>query len=68
MFSLKPNKDTYLKATLVDETGSINVFIETTSLSMHDLEKKREHVVLIIYDNEPFYIVRCSSLINSSEN
>lgn len=61
--SLKPNKDTYLSANLVDDTGSIDVFVETTSLSTDDLKTEREHIILMLnYENEPFYVVRCSTL------
>jgi len=35
--NLKPNKDKYLNAKLVDDTGSIDVFVEMTSLNKEEL-------------------------------
>lgn len=60
---LKPNKDKYLSAKLVDETGSVNVFVEMTSLNTDELSIERNHNVVILYNNsEPIYVVRNSVL------
>ncbi|MBP1925169.1 hypothetical protein J2Z76_001026 [Sedimentibacter acidaminivorans] len=60
---LIPNKDKYLKAKIVDDTGELNVFLETTSLNDNELLMEREHhVVLLYYKNNPFYVVKFSAL------
>lgn len=61
---LKFNRDKYLAATLTDDTGSVDVFLQTTSLNKEELSKKRNHnVVLFDYENSPVRIVRFSTLI-----
>ncbi|WP_313340452.1 hypothetical protein [Sedimentibacter sp.] len=60
---LMPNRDKYLSAKLVDSTGSIDVFLQMTSLKPNELSKDRNHNVVILYnDGEPIYIVRSSTL------
>lgn len=60
---LKPNKDKYLNAKLVDKTGSINVFIQMTSLNKKELNMKRNNNVLMLYNNnEPIYVVSPGAL------
>lgn len=60
---LKTNKDTYLNAKLVDETGSVDVLVEMTSLNKDELSMNRSHNVVMLYNNEePVYIVRSSIL------
>lgn len=61
---LKPNRDKYLSAKLIDDTDSIDVFLQTTSLNTGELKRERCHyLVLYYYENEPFYVVRFSPLI-----
>lgn len=61
---LKANKDKYLYAKLIDETGSIDVFLQNTSLNDNDLRRERNHnVVLFFYDNTPVIVVRYSVLL-----
>lgn len=58
-----PNKDKYLSAKLVDDTGSISVFVQTTSLSKNELKMEREHqVIMTYYENSPVLIVINSAL------
>ncbi|WP_312699330.1 M56 family metallopeptidase [Sedimentibacter sp.] len=58
---LVPNRDKYLSATLVDDTGSVDVFIQMTSLNKDELSAEREHAVTSVYNNgEPVYVVRYS--------
>lgn len=65
---LKSNRDKYLSAKLVDDTGSVDVFVQSTSLNVKELSKKRNHnVVLLYYKNIPILVVRFSPLINKSE-
>ncbi len=60
---LKPNKDKYLSAKLVDDTGSIDVFLQTTSLNAEELSKDRNHnAVLFYYEQNPFFVIRFSPL------
>ncbi|WP_312811263.1 hypothetical protein [Sedimentibacter sp.] len=60
---LMPNKEKYLSAKLVDDTGSIDVFLQMTSLKPNELSKDRNHDVVILYSNgEPIYVVRSSTL------
>lgn len=60
---LKANRDRYMMAKLVDDTGSIDVFLQTTPLNDNELGMEREHnVVLFYYNNEPFYVIRFSAL------
>jgi hypothetical protein len=60
---LMPNKDKYLTAKLVDNTGTVNVFLQMTSLNLDELtEKRNHHVAMFYYNNEPFYVVRFSAL------
>lgn len=60
---LKSNKDKYLSATLVDDTGEINVYLQMTSLNDDELKMERDHhVVLLYYEHDPFFIVRFSVL------
>jgi hypothetical protein len=61
---LKPNKDKYLNAKLVDETGSIDVFVEMTSLNNKELSIKRSHNVVILFNNNNklIYVVRTGAL------
>ncbi|MPM29037.1 hypothetical protein SDC9_75576 [bioreactor metagenome] len=59
---LKPNKDKYMNARLVDETGSIDVFVEMTSLENKELNIKRSHNVVMLYNNEFIYVVRPGAL------
>lgn len=61
---LKPNRDQYLMAKLVDDTGSVDVFLQTTSLNKEELGMERIHsVILLYYDNNPILIVLNSALI-----
>jgi len=58
-----PNKDKYLSAVLFDATGSVDVFVEMTSLSKDELSAEREHNIVMFYNNgEPVYVVRFSIL------
>lgn len=58
-----PNKDKYLSAVLFDATGSVDVFVEMTSLSKDELNAEREHNIVMFYNNgEPVYVVRFSIL------
>ena len=60
---LKPNRDKYLRAKLVDDTGSIDVFLQTTSLNAEELSKERNNnVVMFYYEHNPFFVVRFSPL------
>lgn len=60
---LMPNKDKYLSAKLVDDTGSVDVFLQITSLNTDQLSMERNHNVVILYNNnEPVYVVRLSTL------
>lgn len=60
---LVPNRDKYLSATLVDDTGSVDVFVQMTSLNKDELSAEREHAVTAVYNNgEPVYVVRYSIL------
>jgi len=60
---IKPNKDKYLNAKLIDDTGSMDVFLQTTSLNKNELGVEREHnVILFYYENNPILIVRNSVL------
>lgn len=61
---LIPNKDKYLSAKLIDDTGSMDVFLQTTSLNKDELSIERKHnVVLFYYENNPILIVYNSALI-----
>lgn len=58
-----PNKDKYISAELVDDTGSLNVFVQSTSLNKNELEMEREHQVLMTYyEKSPVLIVLNSAL------
>lgn len=60
---LIPNRDKYLSAKLVDDTGSVDVFLQMTSLNDNQLSMERNHNVVIYYNkNEPVYVVRLSTL------
>ncbi len=60
---LKPNRDKYLSAKLVDDTGSVDVFLQATSLNANELSMERNHnVVLLYYEHNPFFVVRFSPL------
>ncbi len=60
---LMPNRDKYLSAKLVDDTGSVDVFLQMTSLNDNQLSMERNHNVVIYYNkNEPVYVVRLSTL------
>lgn len=61
---LKPNKDKYMNAKLVDDTGSIDVFVEMTSLNNIELSNKRSHNVVMLFNNnnELIYVVRPGAL------
>jgi len=60
---LKPNRDKYLSAKLVDDTGSIDVFLQTTSLNAEELSKERNNnVVMFYYEHNPFFVIRFSPL------
>ncbi|MDD4781844.1 MAG: hypothetical protein PHT02_14740, partial [Tissierellia bacterium] len=58
-----PNKDKYLSAKLVDNTGSVDVLLQMTSLKPNQLSMERNHNVVALYNNnEPVYVVRFSTL------
>lgn len=60
---LKSNKDKYLSAKLTDDTGSIDVFLQTTSLNADELKMERDHnVMMYYYKHNPFFVVRFSPL------
>lgn len=60
---LMPNKDKYLSAKLVDNTGSVDVLLQMTSLKPNQLSMERNHNVVVLYNNnEPVYVVRFSTL------
>ena len=60
---LVPNKETYLNARLVDNTGGIDVFLQMTSLNKDELGKERIYNVVVLYnDGEPLYVVRSSTI------
>lgn len=59
----KPNKDKYLSGKLIDDTGSIDIFLQTTSLDKNELKLEREHQVMMYhYENNPIFIVINSAL------
>lgn len=65
---LVPNKETYLNARLVDDTGSVDVFLQMTSLNDDELAKERCHNVVVLYnDGEPVYVVRSSTIKSEKE-
>lgn len=65
---LIPNKDKYLNAKLVDNTGSIDVFLEMTSLNPDELNIKRNHNVTMFYhNNELVYVVSLSVLYTEEQ-
>lgn len=58
-----PNRDKYLSATLADDTGSVDVFVQMTSLNKDELSVEREHSIVMAYNNgKPVYVVRYSIL------
>lgn len=58
-----PNKDKYLSAKLIDNTGSMDVFVEPTSLNTNELKMEREHnVIMFYYENNSVFIVINSAL------
>jgi len=60
---LKPNNDMYLSAKLVDNTGSVYVFLQTTSLNSDELSMERDrNVFLFYYEHNPILVVRFSPL------
>lgn len=60
---LKTNIDKYSKAKLIDDTGEIEVILVSTSLNEAELKMERKHLVLLLYyENNPFYIVQLSVL------
>lgn len=60
---LKENRDAYLEAKLVDETGSIDVFLQATSLNDNELKEEREHSLVLFFDEDaPIVVVRYSVL------
>lgn len=62
---IKANKDKYLSAKLVDETGAIDVFLQATSLNNKELGIERKHnVALFFYENTPVIVVRYSILLD----
>jgi len=62
---IKSNKDKYLSAKLIDDTGSVNVFLQTTSLKKDELRVEREHnVMLFYYENNTILVVRNSVLLD----
>lgn len=62
---LNPNRDKYLTAKLVDDTGSVDVFLQTTSLNKKEVGMERIHsVILLYYDNKPILTVLNSALID----
>lgn len=67
-YYFKPNKDKYLSAKLIDETGSMDVFVQSTSLNKEELGKERNHnVVLYYHDKEtPIFVIRFSPLADKS--
>lgn len=59
-----PNKDKYFSAKLIDDTDSMDVFLQATSLNKDELSMERKHnVMLFYYDNNPVVIVYNSALI-----
>lgn len=65
---LIPNKDKYLSAKLLDNTGSVDVFLEMTSLNKNELSLKRNHSIVMLYNNnKPIYVVRFSALYSEEE-
>lgn len=64
---LIPNKDKYQSAKLVDDTGSIDVFLQTTSLNAEELSKddRNHNIVLFYYEQNPFFVIRFSPLSES---
>lgn len=64
---LKPNKDKYMNAKLVDDTGSIDVFVEMTSLDNKELSITRNHNVVMLYNNNEFILVVRPSSLYSEE-
>ncbi len=62
---IKANKDKYLSAKLVDNTGAIDVFLQATSLNNKELGIERKHnVVLFFYENTLVIVVRYSILLD----
>ena len=57
---LPNNTNLYLSAMLVDETGSIPVYLTPTSLNESELSEELWHYVTIIKTTEPYYIVDLS--------
>lgn len=59
-----PNKDKYFSAKLTDDTGTMDVFLQTTSLNKDELSLERKHnVMLSYYNKKPVVIVYNSALI-----
>jgi len=58
--TLPQNTDLYLKALLVDETGSMPVYLAPTSLSQAELAEERLHFVHIIDALEPYCVIDLS--------
>jgi len=66
---IMPNRDKYLSAKLVDDTGSIDVFLQSTSLNNNELKVEREHyAIMFYYENSPVLIIINSALIIDEES
>jgi hypothetical protein len=60
---IMPNKDKYLSAKLFDDTGSIDVFLQSTSLNNNELKLEREHyAIMFYYENNPVLIIFNSAI------
>ncbi len=58
-----PDTDKYLVGKLADDTGSIDVFLQPTSLNKNELMAEREHIIAIVYhEDNPVLIVLSSAL------
>lgn len=58
---LKQNKESYLKAKLIDETGEADVFIQPTSLNNQELGEEREHSLILFNYEDNQVIIVCYS-------
>lgn len=58
------NKNGYLLADLVDETGSMEIYLSPTAFHKKDLKKTRSHYIYYCNEINPFVLIRYSVLKN----
>lgn len=60
---LKLNSGNYQSAELTDHTGSVKVFLETSSLNKNELEMERNYYGIMFYNgSEPVYVLSLGAL------